>query len=83
MRGADQRNVWRLKDNNSGKLNDRDFNGIENIEGGSGEDHFIFDQNASTEFLTNETLAPVLQQAHQLWSDAGLADGLGGGLDPG
>jgi Ca2+-binding RTX toxin-like protein len=47
VRGADQRNTWRLKGNNSGKLNDRDFSGIENIEGGSDADDFIIESLGS------------------------------------
>ena len=41
VRGANQQNTWRLKGSNSGKLNDRDFSSIENIEGGSDADDFI------------------------------------------
>ncbi|MDH3276346.1 MAG: hypothetical protein OEM99_17595, partial [Gammaproteobacteria bacterium] len=41
VRGADQRNIWRIKNSNDGKLNDSDFSAIENIEGGSGEDDLL------------------------------------------
>ncbi len=43
VRGANQQNTWRIKGSNSGKLNDRDFSGIENIEGGSDADDFILE----------------------------------------
>ena len=47
VRGANQQNTWRLKGSNSGKLNDRDFSSIENIEGGSDADDFIVEDGAT------------------------------------
>ena len=47
VRGANQQNTWRVKGNNSGDLNDSEFSGIENIEGGSDADDFIVEAGAT------------------------------------
>src|SRR3989442_2750513 len=46
LRGADQRNVWRVTSRNSGKLNQQGFGGIESLEGGSGDDEFVLEDGA-------------------------------------
>src|SRR3989441_1035564 len=47
VRGAEQRNVWRVTSRNSGKLNGLGFTGIESLTGGSGDDEFVFEEGAS------------------------------------
>ncbi|NIQ03521.1 MAG: LEPR-XLL domain-containing protein, partial [Nitrospinaceae bacterium] len=47
LRGANQRNTWRVKGSNSGQLNDQDFSGIENLEGGGDADDFFLEDAGS------------------------------------
>src|SRR5437899_4255246 len=49
LRGADQRNVWRVTSRNSGKLNQQGFGGVESLEGGSGDDEFVLADGASVD----------------------------------
>jgi Ca2+-binding RTX toxin-like protein len=94
LRGADKRNQWRVTGSNAGKLNGQLFKDIEQVDGGSAdilsldstEGYLGIDPSSQTPTepagtLTDEALAPVLQQALMSWSSTGLADGVSDRLD--
>src|SRR3989442_15960017 len=51
LRGADQRNVWRVTSRNAGKLNQQGFSGVESLTGGSGDDEFVFEEGGTTDLI--------------------------------